>query len=93
MKWAPDIEEILSNASDYAIILGNEALPFNIKTQSWLVVELSNEETEIFIKELLERGAKKVQTLEEVKDPNFIHYVLVWNEEKKDWDKVDQSKL
>lgn len=80
--------DILNNIGNYALIKNQGKVPYmiyDIANQGYLLVE---EDLEKLIALLLKRNVKVVNTVEEVQNPDFVRYVMKWDEEKKTFVKV-----
>ncbi len=84
-------KEVFENLIDYVLIkgAGEGYLLFSIKRQSYLITEDDGE----FNNLLLQKGIRVVDTIDEVRDTNFIHYVQVWNDETKEWMMIPQKEM
>ena len=84
-------KEILENLTKYVLIKGSSEghLLFSIKNQSYIIVEDIGEFNEL----LILKGIRIVDDVKEVRNPEYVHYVQVWNDETKEWMMIPQKVM
>lgn len=88
-KVESENKDILSQIDNYALIkskkIQNAFTIYDVKNQSFVLVE---EHQEVLITLMKEKGVRVVEEIEDVIDPNFIRYMLKWDEQKKEFVKI-----
>ena len=82
---------IFENISDYALItVENGYLLYNVKQQGIVMLEHDGDK---LIELLIKKNMKIVSSQTEVHDPEFIHYVSIWDDAKGDWIQIPESDI
>lgn len=83
--------DIFSNLSDYALVRSIDSLAIlRISTMGFLLIE---EDYEEIINLMKKRGAKIVESIEEVRPKDFEPFHNIWDEELKIIRRVSQREL
>jgi hypothetical protein len=86
-----EYRHIFDNLSEYVLVKnsGGGYVLFSIKKQGYVMLENSENLDDLLIK----KGIRVVNDAKEVRDPNFVHYVQVWNEEEKKYILVPEKEI
>lgn len=90
-KVKEEYNDILSNLTHFALIKTPDSgyyQIFDIRNQSTIYIEYKHD---IVVKLMIEGGVKIVNDIKEVENPDFIRYMVKWDDEKKDWVKFKES--
>ncbi len=84
-------QDIFESISDYALITQEDSyLLYHIKQQGYVMLEYDGTD---LINLLIQKDIRIVSSQLEVNDPNYQHYVSVWDEEKNDWVQILEEDI